>query len=461
MENDQKELDLDFYAFTMLRAWLENNDHETPAVMEAFCRKLPNNRKFFVFIGIAEIIEYLQNYKLTPEAIDFLCDNIKARTPNDEFRDYLENINLAKQIKIYSPEEGDIVFANEPFVRLEGPIGLINLVEKRILSILNSDIKRASKAARIFIAAQGKSLIEMGGRREASSLAQNTARLAYIVGFSATSNTLAAFKYGIPVRGTLAHSFIMSYETEPKAFKAWNNTFANSTYLTDTYDVYEGLDHAIKADPCLGGVRLDSGDLYAQSINYRRRINKTSNCNTKIVATNDLNEYKITKLNQKGAEIDVFGVGTEVISTPDTPSIGAVYKLVEIDGRPVCKFTAEGEKSTLPGRHQVYRHYMPVTNIFTNDVIEIDGAIQETDTCKAILKEHNLGVAYDSKEIVQKARAKFAQVLADMPDYLKTIPTDPKEEHPIAYPVELGAQLLEVKKECARKYKSNSIIPHS
>lgn len=457
---DQTEYNIDLYALSMLFSWHCDNKHNDYSVMECFCRKLPNNRKFLLNVGIGRVIDYLQNLKFTDESIDFLCSKLNTKLSTDNFKTYLKNVNFAKEIKIFAPEEGDIIFANEPIIQLYGPIGLLEYVEKNILSILNSDIKRASKYARVVIAARGKPLIEMGGRREHESITVDAARSAYIAGFEATSCVQADWKYSIPCRGTQAHVYTMSYDSELMAFTKWAQVYESSTYLIDTYDVYEGLENALKADPNLGAVRLDSGDLYGQSINIKRRLNKGDNCNTKIIATNDLNEYKIATLEEKGAPIDIYGVGTEGIIVPDSPSLGIVYKLVDINGNPVCKLSADTAKSTFPGIHQVWRYYAITKNgqyMMTHDVIGLKSAlVQESDICRPLLKEHPLDITYDKKEVVQKAREKFTQVLTEMPEYLKLIPTDPKNEQPVTYHIEISNQLAKLKQELITKYKTSS-----
>jgi nicotinate phosphoribosyltransferase len=459
--NDNKldSLDVDFYAFTQLYAWFNNYknnktpNHLSPAVMEAFCRKQPNDRKFFVFCGLGRIIDYLQNLKFTDLTIDFLCSKIKSKN-TEEFKEYLRSVDFAKEIKLYAPEEGDIIFANEPMVRLEGSIGLLEYVEKRILSILNTDVKVASKAARIYLAAKGKTLIEMSGRREHEN--SSTARSAYIAGFNATSSPLAEFLYAIPSFGSMAHVMITSHDSEKEAFQNWADAFENSTYLTDTYEVYDGLENALKAAPDLSAIRLDSGDLASLAFGYRMRLNKRNNIDTKITATNDLDEYKITKLN--GAPIDIFGVGTSLTALP---SIGVVYKLVKIYDIPKCKLSAEEGKSTLPDVHQVWRHYAITKNnkyMMTHDTIDIINSnyFVESDICRPLIKEHKLNISYDQKELVQKARNKFLSVLAELPDYLKLIPKDPKEETTFSYVVEISNHLGQLKQELFIKYKNKS-----
>jgi len=458
--NDPIETDIDLYQLSMLKAWYENNMHNNKAIMECFCRKLPGSRKFFLACGIGRIVDYLQNLKFTDKVIEFFCNELKSKIPHDNFKEYLKNINFAKEIKVFAPEEGDIIFANEPIVQLIGPIGLLEYVEKRILSIINSDVRRASKYARIVLAAKGKPVIEMGGRREHEGVSVDAARASYIAGFASTSNALAKYKYNIPMTGTQAHAFIMSFEgNELAAFNSWARVYENSTYLIDTYDVYDGLEHALKADPNLGAIRLDSGDLYGQATNIKRRLNKGDHCNAKIIATNDLNEYKIAALEEKGAPIDIYGVGTDGIITSDTPSIGAVYKLVEIYNNPVCKLSADSGKTTLPGRKQVWRHYAQFTNklVMTNDIIDLHSTpIKATEICRPLLKEYRLDIVYDKKAVVQKAREKFAQVLTEMPEYLKLVPVDPKNEQPVTYPVDMSNQLAKLKQELIIKYKTSS-----
>lgn len=344
------ELNNDLYQITMLYAYFRNGEAKKPGAMEAFTRKLPTCRNFYVFAGLGRIIEYLYNLSFSKESIQIINEILNINDEN--FNKYLLSINFAKELKVFAMPEGTIFFPQEPVLRIEGPIGLCQYVEKTILSILNHDIRIASKAIRIVSAAAGRPVLEFGGRREHEECTEATARAAFIAGFSGTSNVNAYRKYGVPVSGTMGHVWVMSHDSEAESFEKWNKVFPNSTYLVDTYETINGTKNAIKVNP--RAIRLDSGDLYILSTKTKQLINNSNN-NIKIIATNDLDEYSIADLLSRKAPIDSFGVGTQLVSSPDSPSIGVVYKLVEVEGRPVFKKADTLDKCTWPGKKQVFR----------------------------------------------------------------------------------------------------------
>ena len=356
-----KVLDIDLYQATMLRAYFHAGKHEEIGAMEVFARKLPDSRNFFVVVGLARILDYLDSLKFDYRDIEILTSipglQIDPNNIKDyRFIDYLKTIKFREQITVWAMLEGTVAFPYEPLLRLEGPIALLQYVEKHILSIINHDVRIASKAIRIVNAARGIPVYDFGGRRAHEETSPDVARAAYIAGFAGTSNVAAFAEYGVPVAGTMGHVWVMSHDSEKEAFENWNKAFRKSTYLIDTYDVNNGFLNALEASEDIGAIRLDSGDMVSQSIKFHGDIcNKKAQI--KIMASNDLNEYKIDDMLRSGAKIDMFGVGTELVATPDSPSLGFVYKLVARkignDWVPVHK-NSEG-KATYGGRKQVYR----------------------------------------------------------------------------------------------------------
>jgi nicotinate phosphoribosyltransferase len=250
--------------------------------------------------------------------------------------------------------EGTIAFQNEPLVRIEAPLAEAQLVETFLLSTINHQTMIASKAARIVHALGSRPALEFGTRRTHPAAAVDVARACYIAGFEGTSNIEAFDRFGVPARGTMAHMFIMASSSEAEAFKAYGKLFPGSTYLVDTYDTVRGVAAALDAmAESVRSVRLDSGDLAKLSRDVRALLAQRGRSDVKILLSSDLDEYEIERLIVEG-DFDAAGVGTRVATSDDAPSLGGVYKLVQIGDRPVAKFS--DSKVTFPGAHQVYRH---------------------------------------------------------------------------------------------------------
>jgi nicotinate phosphoribosyltransferase len=255
---------------------------------------------------------------------------------------------------VWAMPEGTIAFQNEPLLRVHAPLGEAQLVETFLLSAINHQSMIASKAARVVLSLKGRPALEFGSRRTHPDAAVDVARAAYIAGFEATSNVEAFDRFGVPARGTMAHMFIMSAPSERDAFTEYGALFGPSTYLVDTYDTIEGTKAALDAvGEGVQAVRLDSGDLAALSKEVRALLKARGREDVKIVLSSDLDEYEIAKLVTDG-DFDIAGVGTRVATSNDAPSLGGVYKLVQVGDRPVAKLSSE--KVTYPGAHQVYRH---------------------------------------------------------------------------------------------------------
>jgi len=356
-------LKTDLYQLTMMAAQYCKGLHKKKVSCEAFVRTLPLNRKFMVMAGTEKIIDFLLNLKFTQDDIKYIREipELKNIMMTTNFESYLEDFKFTGDL--WALSEGEIVYPQEPFVRITGTLPEVHMAETFILSVLNHDVKIASKAARIVLAARGKPVLEFGTRRTHHEAAVDAARAAYLAGFSGTSNVEAGKRFGIPVRGTMSHMWVMIHESEQEAFYNFKDVYNSPTLLIDTYDTIEGAKLALKI-PLLSGVRLDSGDLFSLSTEVRKLLNQ-SNPKAKIIVSNDLNEYKIDKLAK--APIDVFAVGTELVVSSDMPSLGAVFKVVYDDStkRPLIKLS-EG-KMTLPGKKQIfikddYTHILALEN---------------------------------------------------------------------------------------------------
>lgn len=435
-----KSLDIDLYQARMLIAFYLSGRHNIKGTMEAFTRKLPANRNFMVVCGIPRIAEYLNSVKFSEKTIRILKEVLPEINFTEDLCNYLYSIDFAKELSVKAMADGDIVFAEEPVISITGPIGIAQYVETKILSILNHDIRIASKAARITLAAQARPIAEFGSRRHADNMGAEAARAAYIGGFTSTSNVSAYEKYGIPVIGTMGHVWVMSYlnkDKESEAYSDWGKLFKDSVYLPDTYHTINGAKKVLET--CrgnVGGIRLDSGNLSELSFHIRRDLNNRDAFSAQIGATNDLDEYEIKTLIDNGNPIDWFGVGTKVVTTPDSPSCNFIYKLVEVEGKPVAKISSDQGKTTLPGAKQVFRDYCVNGHdiMYTNDVLSLASENKPTKESLALL---NIISVADSMPTAQKSRDRFLKNISYMPKYVRTIKCDA-----MSFPVERSSSLI-------------------
>ncbi|XIF19854.1 MAG: nicotinate phosphoribosyltransferase [Acetilactobacillus jinshanensis] len=333
------------------------------AVFEMFFRTNPFGNGYAIFTGLQHVIDYLNHLHFTDDDIKYLKS---THFFNPQFLDWLRHFKFKGTIR--SAHEGDLVFAHEPIFQAEGSIMECQLIETAVLNIINYQTLVATKASRIKIAAGNDPVMEFGSRRaqEVSAAIWGT-RAAYIGGFDATSNVLAGKLFGLPIAGTHAHSLVELYGNDYKAFKAYAETHHNCTFLVDTYDTLKsGVPAAIRVAKEMGNrinfqaVRLDSGDMAYLSKRVRQMLDAAGFTNTKIVASNGLDENIITNLKMQHAKIDAWGVGTQLITAYDQPSLGGVYKLVAIDDgtghmRNAMKLTNNPAKITTPGKKQVWR----------------------------------------------------------------------------------------------------------
>ena len=356
---DRREAGLltDLYELTMAAGYLQTG-FNPPAVFELFIRELPPDRGYLVAAGLEQALTYLQALHFDEEGVEFLRRHPSFAQVSPSFFDWLRGFRFSGQV--WAVPEGTVVFAEEPILRVEAPIAEAQVVETYLLSTLTYQTMVATKSARVAEAAGSRRVVDFGSRRahgpQAGLLA---ARAAYVGGCAGTSNVLAGKLMGIPLVGTAAHSWTMAFGDEEHAFAAYHRVFPESTILlVDTYDTLAGTRRAAAvAGKKLKGVRLDSGDLAALSRRVREILDEAGLTAARIVASGDLNEYRIADLLAAGAPIDLFGVGTDLVTSRDAPALGGVYKLVAVQrgGRwQPCHKHSPG-KATYPWPKQVFR----------------------------------------------------------------------------------------------------------
>ncbi len=341
----------------MAAGYFEARKAAEMATFEFTIRRLPANRNFVVAAGLPQVVDYLLNLSFTAEEIDYLRGLEQFRNVSAAFFDYLRDFRFTGDL--FAVPEGTTLFAGEPVLTVRAPIIEGQIPETYLLSAIGFQTLIASKAARCAEVSGGRPVVEFGTRRahtpEAGVLG---ARAAYIGGCAGTSNTLAGFRYGIPVMGTSAHSWVMSFPCQMEAFRKLQKVLGQATVqLLDTYDTLEGARQAAKLGAPLWGVRLDSGDFLALSRQVRTILDEAGLPQAKIMASGDLDEYRIRELVNAGAPIDTFGVGTQLATSADAPSMGTIYKLVEVEICGIKRFTAKYslDKSSMPGSKQVFR----------------------------------------------------------------------------------------------------------
>ncbi len=348
----------DLYELTMAAGYFEAGKTHDRATFELSVRRLPHNRNFILAAGLAQAVEYLLNFRITPEEITYLRKIPQFKYASDAFFDMLGGLRFTGDL--FAVPEGTPLFAGEPFLTVRAPVIEAQIPETYLLAMIGFQSSIATKAARVVKAALGRDVVEFGTRRAHSPEAGVLAgRAAYIGGCVGTSNTETGFRYKAHVFGTAAHSWVMSFASERAAFEQLQKLLGErTTYLIDTYDTIEGAKLAASLGKPLWGVRLDSGNLVELAPVVRKILDDAGLNDAKIMATGDLNEFKIHELVAARAPIDVFGVGTDLATSSDAPSLGVIYKMVEMENTQGHRYTAKfsHEKHTLPGSKQIFRH---------------------------------------------------------------------------------------------------------
>jgi nicotinate phosphoribosyltransferase len=423
----------DLYELNMLQAYLETGMTE-PAVFEFFVRKLPAERGFLLAAGLEQVVEFVTNACVTEAELQWLSDS--GRFGRDTLA-YLAAFRFSGDLDAMA--EGTVFFPNEPILRVTAPLPEAQLLESRLINLLHFQTVIASKAARMVLAADGKTLIDFGLRRahgaEAGLLA---ARASYLAGFSATATTPAQWLYGMPIAGTMAHSFIQAHDDESVAFTAFARSRPdNLVLLLDTYDTEAAARKVVRLAPSLRregieiqGVRLDSGDLAAEARMVRRIFDESGLAAVKIYASGGLDEKVLQDFTRAAAPIDGYGIGTSLSTSSDAPALDCAYKLQEYAGKPKRKRSTG--KATWPGRKQVYRHYAP-DGLLAGDLITLEG--QSEDGEPLVEPVLRAGRQVEPRRGLRDARAKAASQLDRLPQPFRRL------DRAAIYPVQISPQL--------------------
>ena len=360
----------DLYQITMAYCYWKSGELETEGAFNLFYRHNPFEGGYSIACGLGYGVDFLESFRFDPADIFYLEEllgNDGRPLFDPEFLSYLSGLELTCDVE--AMPEGTVVFPHEPLVRVIGPLMQCQLLETPLLNMINFQTLIATKASRICAAAQGDPVIEFGLRRaQGFDGAMAASRAAFIGGCESTSNVLAAKRFGIPARGTHAHSWVMTFDSELDAFLAYSEAMPNNCILlVDTYDTLQGVRHAVEVGKRLRqrgsrlvGIRLDSGDLAYLSIEARKILDRAGFEDAVIVASNELNEHVITSLKDQGAAINVWGVGTELVTSFDQPALGAIYKLAAVrraggSWQPKLKLSEQVIKINTPGLCQVRR----------------------------------------------------------------------------------------------------------
>ena len=424
----------DLYELTMAASY-HGHGMNYQATFDLFIRQLPERRNFLVACGISDALHYLHTMRFEDSALEYLKS---LQIFSDDFLSHLAGYRF--QGEVWAAPEGEIVFENEPLMRVTAPLIEAQIVETFLLNCVAFQTMVASKAARVAIACGDKRFLDMSPRRDhAADAALKAARAAYVGGASGTSNVLAGHFYGIPVSGTMAHSYVMAFEDEERAFRAFVHDFPNNAVLLiDTFDVLEGARRAarVAADVAsegviVKGVRIDSGDLAPLSRSVRDILDSAGLDDVEIILSGDLDEYRIKAMLDDGVPVSSFGVGTQLGTSADAPTLGAVYKLVADERGPKIKLSTG--KATLPGRKQVLRFERD--GIFERDEIALEG--EEARGGRPVLvKVMEKGERVDADGGLEAARMRCGAGLRRLPPTLRRLGAPAQR-----YRVEPSAQL--------------------
>ncbi len=414
------------------------------ATFELFARQLPAQRAYLLAAGLDSALDYLENLRFSDEDVRFLRSQPGLATVSDDFFDYLRAFRFTGEV--HAVEEGTVVFAEEPILRVTAPILEAQVVETYLLSVINFETLIASKAARVVQAAGGRGVLEFGTRRaHGPEAGVRAARAAFVGGCVATSNVLAGYRYGVPLAGTAAHSWTQVFSSERRSFEALLETFPETAILLiDTYDALGGAEIAAGLGRKIPGVRLDSGDLLEKSRRVREILDRQGLHETKIVASGDLNEFKIERLLRQGAPIDLFGVGTDLATSRDVPALSVVYKLVEIERGGRVEYTTKfsEQKAHFPGSKQVFRFARQ--GRYERDVIARDGETfaEGIPLLQAAMRE---GRRVDARRSLPALQAGARANLNRLPEAYRALSGAP------GYPVEKSAALARLLEEARER----------
>ena len=417
----------DLYQLTMLQAYFERDMLET-AVFEFFARKLPAARNFYLAAGLEQVLDYLEQLRFSQAELDWLGGQGLFKPA---FVDYLARLRFSGEV--HAMAEGTPFFANEPILRITAPLPQAQLVETRLINLLHFQSLIASKAARVVLAAAGKRLVDFGLRRSHGAEAGvYAARASYLAGFDASATVLAGAQFGIPLAGTMAHSFIQAHGGEVAAFEHFAHSLPGTVVLLiDTYDTEAAAQKVVELAPRLAaagiriqGVRLDSGDLGAHARKVRAILDRGDLSAVTLFASGNVDEYLIQRLRQEGAPIDGFGVGTHLGTSSDVPALDCAYKLQEYAGTPRRK-RSEG-KATWPGRKQVYRRYDSEGRCCGDTLTLEDDAAEGLPLIQPVMRQ---GRRLQPSPPLAQVRTYTRQQLERLPPALRSL--EPAADYPV------------------------------
>ena len=410
----------DLYQLTMLHAYHVHRMNDL-AVFELFVRKLPPGRNFLVAAGLEQALAFLEDLQFSEEELRWVRES--GRFDRD-FAEYLATLRFTGDV--YAMPEGTVLYPEEPLLRVVAPLPEAQLVETRVMNLVHLQSMIASKAARSVLVARGKLLVDFGLRRaHGAEAGLFAARASYIAGFSGTATVLAGAEYGIPLYGTMAHSFVQAHDDEVDAFAHFLDVYPRgTTLLIDTYDTEEAARKVVRlarnVEPRgihIGAVRLDSGDLGALSHHVRAILDAGGLQSVKIFASGNIDENRIADLLSGGAPIDGFGVGTSLVTSSDFASLDTVYKLQEYAGKPRRKRSAA--KATWPGRKQVFRHY-DSAGCMLQDVVSTESDASQTGQ-PLVVRVMARGKRVGQPESLVTIRERAARELEQLPERLRTL----------------------------------------
>jgi len=483
MWNDRTNMSMltDFYELTMSKGYLDGGFEKKEVIFDVFFRDVPEGGGYAVMAGLEQVVDYLNNLTFSEEDLSFLKDKYKF---DDRFIDYLRNFKFS--CDVWAIPEGTVVFPREPLIKVKGPVIEAQLLETALLCTINHQSLIATKTARIVRAAEGRPVMEFGARRaqgfDASVLG---ARAAYIAGAAGTSCTICGQQFDIPLSGTMAHSWVMLFDDEFEAFKAYAESYPDKTLLlVDTYDVIKsGIPNAIRCakevlEPMgqrLKGIRIDSGDLTYMTQKARRMLDEAGLTDCKITVSNALDEYLIRDLINQGACIDSFGVGERLITSKAEPVFGGVYKISAVvadDGTivPKMKISENAGKVTTPGSKEIVRFYDNATGKALADVLFLEDeeipagepyeifdpvetwkskVLENYTTKKMLVKIFEKGKLVYKLPSIEEIKSNCTKELDSLWDSVKRF------ENPHRYYVDLSPKLWQVKDDILRSYKKS------
>ncbi len=440
----------DRYELAMLGAYLREGIAQRRAVFELSLRKLPRHRRFLVVAGIERITQYLESLRFEPHEIEYLA---RAEGLRDVMTpaviEYLKAFRFRGHVD--AMREGEIAFGGEPIVRVEATLAEAQIIETFLLGVINHETKIASKAARVVLAAGGKPVLEFGARRIDPIAAPFAARAAHIAGCASTSCEQAGIEYGVPVAGTCAHSYMLAHVDggEEEAFEQFADAFpSGTTLLIDTYDTHRGALRAASTGANVRAVRVDSGDLGRLGTDVRSILDAAGRKDVKIVGSDDMDEYKILELQRANVPYDAFGVGTAIVLSPDAPSLGAVYKLVEIDDRRGARVAVAKRapgKASYGGAKQVYRRFGEDGSMCEDVVVRVDEKpVGEALLVPVLRGGARVEAALSPADAVSRARARASAGMQRLGARQRDLARDEVVDSASQYPVTPSAALKAV-----------------